>query len=176
MNYGGCNVAPLLSFRNPETFLPLSVSLLPVPIWADLEGDKKEQPLYTPHDRASYLSQDQVSFVRPGLKFTIQSVLIGEADLKIRVTFSITDDLGLPLDRLGIYTPGPVSTSFVAASIPKDQSQYVAYTTRDQTSPITGVKAPRRPVPIPAGLTLRSAMGCIPTLLAGPYRRTSIER
>jgi OmcA/MtrC family decaheme c-type cytochrome len=45
------------------------------------------------------------------------------------------------LDRLGVVTPGSVSTSFVAAYIPQGQSQYVAYTTRTQTSPITGVSA-----------------------------------
>jgi OmcA/MtrC family decaheme c-type cytochrome len=34
-----------------------------------------------------------------------------------------------------------VNTSFIAAYIPKDKSQYTAYTTRKQTSPITGVTA-----------------------------------
>jgi OmcA/MtrC family decaheme c-type cytochrome len=117
------------------------LSCLALPIWANLKGKLKRKPLYTSHNLAYYLTQDQIGFVRPGLKFTIQSATIRGSDLKIQVTFSITDDLGLPLDRQGIYTPGPVSTSFVAAAIPKGQSQYVAYTTRDQTSPITGVKA-----------------------------------
>jgi OmcA/MtrC family decaheme c-type cytochrome len=96
--------------------------------------------IYTPADLAYYLDASQISFIRPGLKFTIQKVSIGD-DRKIQVTFLVTDDLGLPLDRLGIYTPGPVSTSFVAASIPQGAAQYVAYTTRVQTSPITGVSA-----------------------------------
>ena len=51
----------------------------------------------------------------------------------------------MTLGRLWIVseytTPGVVSTSFVGARIPKDESQYVAYTTRTQTSPITGVSA-----------------------------------
>ena len=97
-----------------------------------------ERPLYNRHQLGFYLDSNQVSFVRPGPQFVIQSVVLG-ADLKPRVTFKITDDNGLPLDRDGIYTPGSVSTSFVAARIPAGQSQYVAYTTRTQTSPITGV-------------------------------------
>src|SRR4030095_17237892 len=87
-----------------------------------------ERPLYSRHQRAFYLDVDQVAVVRPGLKFEIQSVVLG-ADLKLQVTFKMTDDNGLPLDRDGIYTPGSVRTSFVAARIPANQSQYVAYTT-----------------------------------------------
>jgi OmcA/MtrC family decaheme c-type cytochrome len=129
------------SVSNGLSVLLLVLFFLADAAWANLAVDKKDRPVYTSHDKAFYLSQEQIGFVRPGLKFTIQSATIREADLKIQVTFSITDDLGLPLDRQGIYTPGPVSTSFVGASIPKGQSQYVAYTTRVQTSPITGVSA-----------------------------------
>ena len=99
-----------------------------------------ERPFYNRQQRAFYLDSNQVSFVRPGLQLVIQSVVLG-ADLKLRVTFKITDDNGLPLDRDGVQTPGSVSTSFVGARIPAGQSQYVAYTTRTQTSPITGVSA-----------------------------------
>jgi OmcA/MtrC family decaheme c-type cytochrome len=99
-----------------------------------------ERPLYSRHQRAFFLDANQVAFVRPGLQFTIQSAGL-TADFKPQVTFKITDDNGLPLDREGIYTPGSVSTSFVLARIPKGESQYVAYTTRTQTSPITGVSA-----------------------------------
>jgi hypothetical protein len=42
------------------------------------------------------------------------------------------------LDRTGITTPGPVSTSFILAYIPAFEEAYIAYTTRVQTSPITG--------------------------------------
>jgi OmcA/MtrC family decaheme c-type cytochrome len=129
------------SVSNGLSVLLLVLSFRADLAWANLAVDKKERPVYTSHDKAFYLTQDQIGFVRPGLKFIIQSATIRESDLKIQVTFSITDDLGLPLDRQGIYTPGPVSTSFVGAAIPKGQSQYVAYTTRVQTSPITGVSA-----------------------------------
>ncbi len=45
------------------------------------------------------------------------------------------------MDRSGIFTPGPVSTSFVLSYIPAFEEAYVAYTTRVQTSPITGDSA-----------------------------------
>src|SRR4030095_2466571 len=82
-----------------------------------------ERPLYNRHQLGFYLDSNQVSFVRPGLQFVIQSVVLG-ADLKLRVTFKMTDDNGLPLDRDGVQTPGSVSTSFVAARIPAGQTQY----------------------------------------------------
>jgi OmcA/MtrC family decaheme c-type cytochrome len=40
-----------------------------------------------------------------------------------------------------VQTPGTISVSFVAAYIPKGQTQFFAYTTRAQTSPITKVTA-----------------------------------
>jgi len=57
------------------------------------------------------------------------------SDLQTEVTFKITDPAGLPLDREGVLTPGPVSTSFIFSFIPAGEEAYVAYTTRVQTSP-----------------------------------------
>jgi hypothetical protein len=93
---------------------------------ASQPGTKPEGNGYTKQQLGYYLDPNEVSFVRPGLKFVIQNVIIG-ADNRIRVTYLITDNNGLPLDRLGVVTPGSESTSLVAAHIPKDQSQYVAY-------------------------------------------------
>jgi hypothetical protein len=89
---------------------------------ASQPGTKSEGNGYTKHQLGYYLDPNEVSFVRPGLKFVIQNVIIG-ADNRIRVTYLITDNNGLPLDRLGVVTPGAVSTSFIAAYIPKGQSQ-----------------------------------------------------
>lgn len=97
-------------------------------------------PEYTTDQKAYYADAAQVAFVRPGLVFKIVSATVG-SDGTVQARYTITDPLGLPLDRNGVYTPGVVSRSFVLASIPKGQTQYVSYTTRTQTSPITGVSA-----------------------------------
>ncbi|MFN8007821.1 MAG: hypothetical protein U0V70_12490 [Terriglobia bacterium] len=122
------------------TLLFLFLVWISIPVWGSTGGDTKPGIQFNKHQLAYYMDESQVNFVRPGLQFTIKGVSIG-SDYRITVTFLITDPKGLPLDRLGVTTPGTVSTSFIAAYIPKGQSQYVAYTTRVQTSPINGVKA-----------------------------------
>lgn len=92
---------------------------------------------YTTKDREFYLTPEQLLFIRPGLVLKITDVVI-PADRQTEVTFTLSDPAGLPLDRTGILTPGPVSTSFVLSYIPVYEEAYVAYTTRVQTSPITG--------------------------------------
>ncbi|MCL4401679.1 MAG: OmcA/MtrC family decaheme c-type cytochrome, partial [Acidobacteria bacterium] len=97
-------------------------------------------PTFTKRDKAYYLDQATVNFVRPGLVVKILSAQIAP-DGTISTQFQVTDLKGLPLDRTGVTTPGNVSTSFIAAYLPKGQEQYVAYTTRPQKSPITGNSA-----------------------------------
>ena len=97
-------------------------------------------PDYTADQKAYYADAAQVAFVRPGLVFKIVSATIG-SDGTVQARYTITDPKGLPLDRNGVYTPGVVSRSFILASIPKGKTQYLSYTTRTQTSPITGVSA-----------------------------------
>lgn len=156
----------LQAVRGKHLVLLIVLLFLMIPVWAQTQGEDREQSQevtrrgdqlrslaaasqpgtkpegngYTKQQLGYYLDPNEVSFVRPGLRFVIQNAIIG-ADNRLRVTYLITDDRGLPLDRLGIVTPGAVSTSFIAAYLPKGQSQYVAYTTRTQTSPITGVSA-----------------------------------
>ncbi len=91
-------------------------------------------------DKESYLTREQILFIRPGLDLEILNVFLPE-DLRIEVTYSIKDPKGLPLDRDGIFTPGPVSTSFLVARIPVDATQYESYITRTATSSITGESA-----------------------------------
>lgn len=122
------------------TLLFLFLVWISIPVWGSTGGDTKQGVQFNKHELSYYLDQSQVNFVRPGLTFTIKGVNI-TGDNRIVVTFLITDPKGLPLDRLGVTTPGVVSTSFIAAYIPKNQSQYTAYTTRVQTSPINGDKA-----------------------------------
>ncbi len=98
------------------------------------------KPTFNKHQKAFYADPSVVAFVRPGLKVQIESAQIS-SDGTITAKFKVTDPAGLPLDRTGVYTPGAVSTSFIAATIPAGQEQYTAYTTRIQKSPITGNSA-----------------------------------
>jgi OmcA/MtrC family decaheme c-type cytochrome len=123
------------------------------------------QQAYSPLDKAAYLTSNDVSWVRPGLNVTILGASVG-ADRKVTVTYKLTDDSGLPLDREGKVTPGAVSMSFIFASIPQGALQHVAYTTRTQTSPITGKSA------VQAG-TDATATGKFVSLGDGAYTYTS---
>lgn len=96
----------------------------------------RQKPEFTVHDKAFYLDAEKVAFVRPGLQVQIVSASIDAQGL-VQVRFKLTDPKGLPLDRLGVNTPGTVNTSFIAAVLPNNATQYTAYTTRVQTSPIT---------------------------------------
>src|SRR5450432_452654 len=58
----------------------------------------------------------------------IQSAAIAK-DGTITARATIVDADGLPLDRLGITSKGPISMSFIAAYIPGGQTQYVSYST-----------------------------------------------
>ena len=100
------------------TLLFLFLVWISIPVWGSTGGDTKQGVQFNKHELSYYLDQSQVNFVRPGLKFTIKGVTIS-GDNRIIVTFLITDNNGLPLDRLGVSTPGVVSTSFIAAYIPK---------------------------------------------------------
>jgi OmcA/MtrC family decaheme c-type cytochrome len=97
-------------------------------------------PTFSKRDKAYYLDEQSVAFVRPGLQITISRAEIAN-DGTITATFKLTDPRGLPLDRTGVQTPGNVSVSFIAATIPAGQQHYRAYTTRTQTSPITNLSA-----------------------------------
>src|SRR5579871_47510 len=93
------------------------------------------QKPYSKHEKAFFLPDAQVQFVRPGLTITVNSATIG-ADGTITTTFSLTDPNGLGLDNLGAVTPGTISVSFVAATIPANAEQYTSYTTRTATGTV----------------------------------------
>lgn len=109
-------------------------------IGAAISADVSAPTPFKSSDKAFYLSPAEISFVRPGLSLKILSAEV-TTDGVIKTRFRITDPRGLPLDRDGVVTPGTVSTSFIAAYIPKGQRVYTAYTTRVQTSPINGRSA-----------------------------------
>ncbi len=92
---------------------------------------------YTKNQKEFYLTEKQLQYIRPGIHVTVEDVQI-PADRHPVVEISFADDMGAPLDRAGIQTPGPISFSFILAWYDADRRDYVAYTTRAQTSPITG--------------------------------------
>src|ERR1035438_2778886 len=74
------------------------------------------------------LNGPTTSLGKTGVVVKIQSAAIAK-DGTITVRATIVDSNGIPLDNLGVATPGPVSMSFIAAYIPAGQTQYVSYTT-----------------------------------------------
>src|SRR5579872_4534329 len=85
--------------------------------------------VYSPHEKAYYADPALVEFVQPGLAITINSAKIA-AEGTITTVYTISDPNGLPLDAAGVTTPGTVTLSYVAAVLPNNQEEYVAYTTR----------------------------------------------
>jgi OmcA/MtrC family decaheme c-type cytochrome len=91
-------------------------------------------------DKAFYMDATTIDFVRPGLVLKVTSATIAN-DGTMTARVAITDPKGLPLDKDGVYTPGPVSISCVMAVLPPDDTEFMAYTTRVQTSTINGNSA-----------------------------------
>ena len=89
-----------------------------------LSGARKTT--FSPHEKAFYAPQAVVEYVNPGLVFNIVSANIA-SDGTISVHYTVADPQKLPLDTAGIQTPGTISPRFLAAYIPKGQSQFASY-------------------------------------------------
>jgi OmcA/MtrC family decaheme c-type cytochrome len=96
---------------------------------------------YNIHEKAYYASDEAVEFVAPGLTITITSATIS-SNGTITVNYTLTDPNGLPLDVAGVYTPGTISLSYVAAVLPNGQEDYTAYTTRVATATVSSPAMP----------------------------------
>ena len=70
---------------------------------------------YATFNKQSYLSAEQLDFIRPGLNVEVLDITVSEAR-EVSVTIRLTDDLGGPLDVNGINTPGPISVRFLWGS------------------------------------------------------------
>lgn len=84
-------------------------------------------------DKAFYADERTANYVRPGLDMKVTKAEIA-ADGTIRAWIKLSDPKGLPLDRLGIQTPGAITISFLVSYIPANGTQYVSYITRQRTS------------------------------------------
>ena len=89
------------------------------------------KPTYRATEKAFYLTDADRAFIRPGLNLAIQNVAYNGT--RVTVRFRITDNAGQGLDRLGIQSPGPISTSFVLARIKPGDTQYTNYFTNHVT-------------------------------------------
>jgi OmcA/MtrC family decaheme c-type cytochrome len=99
-------------------------------------GSVQRKPSVDRHKRAAYLDPKVINYIRPGVKVKVVGAAIAQ-DGTITARVNLTDPTGVPLDRNGITTPGPVSMSFIAAYIPAGQKEYVAYTTTVANATIT---------------------------------------
>lgn len=97
------------------------------------DGGPPHQAIYPPTSREAYLTQDQFDFARPGYHIKMNSVTIG-ADRKPVIDVSLSDDLGAPLDRVGVQTPGVCTVTFVLAWYNPDNRNYTTYSTRTATA------------------------------------------
>ena len=104
-------------------------------IFGGSECNRCHEPILYAKNQGFLADEKLVSFVRPGLVIKIDSAQIA-SDGTISTVFRTTDPMGVPLDREGILTPGVISTSFIAAHIPPNQTQYVAYTTRSASGAV----------------------------------------
>src|ERR1039457_6213583 len=102
---------------------------------------------------------------KTGIVVKIQSAAIAK-DGTITVRATLVDADGLPLDRLGVASKGPVSMSFIAAYIPAGQSQYVSYTTSVAKPSIPGNTNP------PQTQAANDSVGSVTTNAIGDYTYT----
>jgi OmcA/MtrC family decaheme c-type cytochrome len=100
----------------------------------------QNRSIFDAHDKAAYAPEAMIQYVNPGLVFSVVSAKIA-ADGTISVDYKTTDPKGLALDTAGIQTPGTISSSFIAAYIPKGQAEYMSYSTRVSTAVTGGATA-----------------------------------
>jgi OmcA/MtrC family decaheme c-type cytochrome len=109
---------------------PLTVAaVLLLPLAALIAAPPGKKAGYTGRLAGRHLDAEQMNFIRPGIQAKIVWAAIAK-DGTITARVNISDPKGLPLDMDGVTTPGPVSISFIAATIPAGKTQYLAYTTR----------------------------------------------
>jgi len=84
--------------------------------------------VFLPTQKEFYMSDDEIAFIRPGLNVTVNSITNVGPGQKPVVDISLADDLGQPLDRNGVLTPGAVGAEFILARYNADTRAYFNYT------------------------------------------------
>jgi OmcA/MtrC family decaheme c-type cytochrome len=113
--------------RSIKAYAALACALL-IPAAALVGARPPKSSGYTGSLKRAHLDANQINYIRPGIKVKIVSAGVA-ADGTITARATITDPKGVPLDRDGIITPGPVTLSFICAYIPAGKTQFRSYTT-----------------------------------------------
>lgn len=82
---------------------------------------------YAATAKEAYLAPEALTYIRPGFNIKIQAVTNFAAGQKPTVELYFTDDLGGPLDRLGLVTPGTISVRFIPAVWDPATRRYTDY-------------------------------------------------
>ena len=130
-----------MTLRTPRAIMRYALVLVFVLVCGVIGLKSASTSPHRPYDKASLLDLATINFVRPGLIFQVASASIAQ-DGTITARVKVTDANGLPLDRLGVDTPGVVSMSLICATIPNGQTQYKAYTTSANTGTLGTVNRP----------------------------------
>ncbi len=110
--------------------------LLPLVVFVNiaLAADPPSKTTAAVGDRGHIMLNGPTSSLgHTGCVVKIQSASIAK-DGTITARATIVDSDGHPLDMNGLTTPGPVSFGWIAAYIPKGQTQYTSYTTSSDAS------------------------------------------
>jgi OmcA/MtrC family decaheme c-type cytochrome len=84
---------------------------------------------YASSQKEAFLASDVLTYIRPGLNIKIASVTNVAPGQSPVVEILMTDDLGGPLDRTGVLTPGPIEVDFILAQWNASNYEYINLTT-----------------------------------------------
>ncbi len=106
-----------------------AVPMVKAPATRMVPSHPTQEVQYTSNQKEFYMTEEEKNYARPGLTVEIVNVEIS-ADRHPVVELKYYDDLGAPLDRAGVVTPGTIGFSFVFAWYDGAINQYTAYTVR----------------------------------------------
>jgi hypothetical protein len=155
---GSAFMRPTISCRRKKLLLGAAAAALAVSL------QSAPRTAYSKSNKAFYANKELVAFVRPGLKIAINSAEIA-ADGTMSTTLTITDPVNAPLDRLGVASPGVVSLSFVAARIPRGQTQDLRFNNDVQWPPQEPAISATRGLPRMARIATRLRCASYATIL-----------
>jgi OmcA/MtrC family decaheme c-type cytochrome len=119
-----------------RTALTLLAGLIAVPFTPVTRpgspGTPKQQvtpTAYAASAKEAYLTPEALTYIRPGLNLKIASVTNVAPGKNPVVEILMTDDLGGPLDRTGVLTPGTIEVDFILAQWNASNYEYINLTT-----------------------------------------------